>query len=107
MRDLTITRGARRAALALLILVFLTGGGNLWASWIEVQHQAAAQRREQVLQQEAGAILDQKLCATFGRLAANTPPAGNPEKNPSRAYEQRQAVILNELGTDLGCKAGK
>ena len=41
---------------------------------------------------------------TFGKLAANKPPAGNPETNPSRAYEQRQAVILDELGADLGCK---
>ena len=38
------------------------------------------------------------------KLAANKPPAGNPETNPSRAYEQRQAVILDELGADLGCK---
>ena len=49
-------------------------------------------------------ILEQKLCTTFGKLAANKPPAGNPETNPSRAYEQRQAVILDELGADLGCK---
>ena len=33
MADLTITRGARRAALGLLILVLLVGGGNLWASF--------------------------------------------------------------------------
>jgi hypothetical protein len=31
--DLTITSGARRAALGLLILVLLVGGGNLWASF--------------------------------------------------------------------------
>jgi hypothetical protein len=30
--DLTITRGARLAAIGLLILTLLTGAGNLWAS---------------------------------------------------------------------------
>jgi hypothetical protein len=48
MADLTITRGARRAALGLIALTLLVGGGNLWASWDEargVQHAAASSCR--------------------------------------------------------------
>ena len=63
----------------------------------------AAQQREEAEQRQAGVILEQKLCTTFGKLAANMPPAGNPRKNPSRAYDQNQHAILDELGTDLGC----
>lgn len=44
MADLTISRGAKRAAIGLLILTLLVGGGNLWASWNEERgvQQAAA-----------------------------------------------------------------
>lgn len=48
MDDLTISRGAKRAAIGLLILVLLVGGGNLWASWDEtrgVQRAAASSCR--------------------------------------------------------------
>ena len=83
------------------------GGGNLWSGYTQARSQAhavlVAEQTEQAAQRAAGVILEQKLCTTFGKLAANKPPAGNPETNPSRAYEQRQAVILDELGTDLGC----
>lgn len=48
MTDLTITRGARRAAIGLLILTLLVGAGNLWASWNEergTRHAAASSCR--------------------------------------------------------------
>ena len=96
-----------RAVVALLVLTLITGAGNLWASWTEVHaSQAAIQAayvREQKSQQRAGVILGEKLCTTFGKLAANKPPAGNPRTNPSRAYDQDEHAILDELGTDLGC----
>lgn len=92
----------------LVALTLIVGGGNLWSGYTQARSQAhavlVAEQTEQAAQRAAGVILEQKLCTTFGKLAANKPPAGNPETNPSRAYEQRQAVILDELGADLGCK---
>ena len=55
-------------------------------------------------QQKQSRLIDQKLCTTFGKMAALKPPAGNPKLNPSRAYEQGEHAILDQLGTDLGCK---
>lgn len=82
---------------ALLALTLAMGAGNLWASWDEVHASQAAQQRQ-------GRVVEQKLCTTFGKLAANKPPPGNPAANPSRAYDQNNHAILDELGTDLGCK---
>lgn len=93
-----------RAIAALLVLTLIAGGGNLWASWAQVHADRAAQRHEQVEQQQAGAALERKLCTTFGKLAANKPPAGNPKTNPSRAYDQNNHAILGQLGADLGCR---
>jgi hypothetical protein len=93
----------------LVALTLVTGGGNLWSSYDQARSQAravlAAEQREQAEQRAAGAALEQKLCATFGKLAADKPPAGDPATNPSRGYEQNQHATLDELGTDLGCKA--
>ena len=85
------------------------------ATYAGIVHQTdasqASQHQQQVAeaaaQRKAGLLVEQKLCATFNRLAANKPPAGNPEKNPSRAYDQRNHAILDELGPDLGldCQA--
>lgn len=97
MADVTITRGARLAATGLLILTLLVGAGNLWASWDEVHAYKAAQQRQ-------GQVVEEKLCSTFGKLAALKPPAGNPRTNPSRAYLQGQHAALDEIGTDLGCR---
>jgi hypothetical protein len=97
-----------RAIVALLVLTLIVGAGNLWASWDQVHASAgdirASQHHEQVLQQQAGAVLERKLCTTFGKLAANKPPAGNPRTNPSRAYDQNNHAILDQLGADFGCK---
>ena len=94
-----------RAISALLVLTLITGGGNLWASWAEVHADRAAQHHELVLQQRASVILGEKLCTTFGTLAALKPPPGNPAKNPSRAFEDNLHTALDQLGTDLGCKS--
>jgi hypothetical protein len=96
MTDITITRGARRAAIGLFILTLIVGGANLLATF-EVVH------ANQGEQQRQGQALERKLCTTFGRLAALKPPAGSPGSNPSRAYLQRQHATLAEIGTDLGC----
>ena len=64
----------------------------------------AGQRHEQATQREEGKIVIGKLCTTFGELAANKPPAGNPATNPSRRYDQRNHQILDSIGPDLGCR---
>lgn len=63
----------------------------------------ADQRHEQAEQRADGAAVERKLCTTFGELAANQPPAGNPDTNPSRGYDQRNHKILDEVGPDLQC----
>jgi hypothetical protein len=96
----------------LVALTLVVGGGNLWSGYDQARSQArsqaravlAVEHREQVSQQHAGVILGEKLCTTFGRLAALKPPAGNPAVNPSRAFDQSLHATLDELGTDLGCR---
>ena len=98
----------RLALVFLFALSVILAGLNLFWTAHEVHASQAAiqsaQHREQVSQQRAGAVLGQKLCTTFGRLAALKPPAGDPKTNPSRAYLQGQHDTLAQLGTDLGCK---
>ena len=103
-----LSRPVRRALVYMFAFaVVLSALSLFWinhavhASQVAIQ---AAQRREQVMQQRQGAAIEEKLCITFGRLAALKPPAGDPTKNPSRAYEDELHVTLDELGTDLGCK---
>jgi hypothetical protein len=119
--------GSVRRSLVILfaIAVLLGGGGLFWAardqdanaasqrreqaSQLAAQRheeaeQQAEQRHEQAEQQRAAVILGEKLCLTFGKLAALEPPPGNPMTNPSRAYLQAQHDTLAQLGTDLGCR---
>lgn len=91
------------------VAVFLGGLSLFWSAHEANATRAAIQAadaREQKAQQRAAVILGEKLCITFARLAANKPPPGNPKTNPSRAYDQNNHEILDELGADLGCKAG-
>jgi hypothetical protein len=88
-----------RAVGVLLALTLVVGGGNLWASWDEVHASQAAQQR-------AGQVVEEKLCSTLGKLAVLKPPAGSPQANPSRAYEQELHATLAELGPDIGCDHG-
>lgn len=55
-------------------------------------------------QRRQGLIVEQKICATMHRLAALQPPPGAATANPSRAFEQRLHVTLDQLGPDLGCR---
>lgn len=100
-----LSRTVRRALVFLFALSVLLAGINLGWTAYEKGAIQAGQHREQVLQQQAGVMLEAKLCTTFGRLAALKPPPGNPKTNPSRAYLQAQHDALVQLGTDLGCKA--
>ena len=92
----------------LLALSFVVGADSLASGYAEAHSQAhavlVAEQHEQAAQRAAGVVLGEKLCSTFGVLAALKPPPGNPKTNPSRAYEQEEHATLVQLGTDLGCK---
>jgi hypothetical protein len=108
-----LTRGAKWAAAGLLVLVVLTGGGNLLATHDQINSQNAQNRAQRQQAAKQGAIVEQKLCstlATFEPLSSLVAPPGNPAANPSRAYEQRLTRLLKplaQLGPDLGCRKGK
>ena len=92
-----LPRGQARAiAYGVVLALLLNGAGLFWQAHQSSTSQAAERR--------SGQMLGRKLCQTFGELAANRPPAGNPATNPARAYDQRQHDILDQLGTDLGCR---
>jgi hypothetical protein len=104
-----LSRSVRRALVFMFgLAVILAAFGLFWINHAVHDSQAAiqeAQHREQVMQQQAGTVLEEKLCTTFGKLAALRPPPGNPKTNPSRAYLQAEHATLTQLGTDLGCKS--
>ena len=95
-RGTVLARRTLRSVAVLVLLALLVAGANvLWT--------AHAVRSFQSSQQQQGQMIEQKLCQTFGTLAALKPPAGSPKANPSRAYLQAQHDALAKLGTDLGC----
>jgi hypothetical protein len=94
-----------RAVVYLFVLnfaLFLVLGAALFHY---VHAYQSGQARDQAAQRKAGQVIEHALCATFGELALNKPPAGNPATNPSRAYDQRQSAILGQVGPDLRCPA--
>lgn len=99
-----MTRRARIALVVLLCLSYVLTGASYFLQARQSSESQAAQHREQVAQQQAGQQLGNKLCTTFGRLAALQPPAGPASVNPARGYEQQLHATLDELGVDLGCK---
>lgn len=96
-RGTVLTRRTLRSVAILVIIGFLVTSANLLFTAHEVAASHAAQQRQ-------GQVIEQKLCTTFGKLAALMPPAGNPRVNPSRAYLQDEHATLVQLGADLGCK---
>ena len=94
----------RQALVFLFALSMALAAFNLFWTAHEVHVSQAAQHREQVLQQQAGVMIGEKLCTTFRTLAALKPPAGDPAKNPSRAFDDNLHTTLDQLGADLGCK---
>lgn len=94
---------------AAVALSFVVGGGGLASGYVEAHSQAhavlVAEQHEQALQRASGVVLGEKLCSTFGTLAALKPPQGDPRANPARAYEQEEHAALDALGVDLGCKS--
>lgn len=105
-----LSTAVRRALVYLFVTSLVLSAAALFAA-IRIGNSntdaiSAAQHREQAAQQHAGLLVEQKLCATFSRLAANEPPPGNPRTNPSRRYDQENHAILVQLGADIGCKPG-
>jgi hypothetical protein len=90
---------ARSAAYLAVLVLALNGVSYAWQVHSHDEQQAAQQRQ--------GVLLEQKLCTTFGRLAALKPPPGNPVANPSRAYLQEEHAALVDLGSDLGCRGSR
>ena len=96
-------RTLRSVAILVLIGLLVTGANLLWTAHAVRSFQSSQQAQNAAGRRE-GVLIEQKLCTTFGVLAALKPPAGNPRTNPSRAYLQGQHDALVQLGTDLGCK---
>jgi hypothetical protein len=80
----------------LMFLLILVGVGNLLATYNAIDNFKKAQV-------DAGQVVEQKLCKTFGKLGDLKPPPGDPINNPSRAFDQKLHETLVELGTDVGC----
>ena len=92
---IAIRRHANVLVLVVLVLA-VNGAGLFWQA-----HSTSANRAAQLRQ---GLILERKLCADIGTMAAIKPPAGSPAANPSRAYEQAEAMAWRGLVIDIGCK---
>jgi len=101
---LAMTRGARYAVVVLFALNLMVGSTAYLAAVSYFHSAQVVQQREQAAQRRQGAVLEQRLCTTLGRLAALKPPRGDPASNPSRAFEDEQHAVLAQLGPDVGCK---
>ena len=62
-----------------------------------------AQDADRAAQQRQGRVLERELCTTFRKAAALKAPAGNPAKNPSRAYLQGEHLVWTGVLADLKC----
>lgn len=86
MADLTMSRGARWAAVGLLLLTLVVGGANLAATY-EVVHAS-----------------NQKWCATLDLLTARpVPRPADPAANPSREQTYVLYADFTDLRHHLGC----
>lgn len=105
-----LSRVQGRAIVILFLIFAALGVGNLLWTAHEVNSAAAAQQAEQAVQRQQGVLLEEKLCSTLEpltTLAKLKPPSGNPNDNPSRAYEQQlsaKLAPLAQLSSDLGCR---
>jgi type VI protein secretion system component VasK len=116
-----VARGGRKRGIGIFLVVILVlamSGGALVSSYLENRYyeaQLATQNRayekqlsqqnaaQQAAQKKQGAMIERRLCSTLVGLSQLKAPSGNPEDNPSRAYEQAQQKKLSELSSDIGC----
>jgi hypothetical protein len=80
----------------MLVIAALLLANFLFTASYENHTQAAARAQ--------GILVEEKICATLGQLAALKPPPGDPATNPSRAFDDRLHATLDGLGPDLGCR---
>ncbi len=103
-----VSRNAKLFGALLIALAVILGGANLLSGYLQYRHFeqqfTQAQAAAAAAQKAAGALVEKKLCTTFGELAALEPPPGNGASNPSRLYEQKQHDILSGVPADIGCR---
>jgi hypothetical protein len=97
-----------RLALVFLFVLSLAVGSTAYLAATHYYHAGQASQARQNAQVEAAqrrqaAVFEAKLCTTLAEQAANKPPPGSADSNPSRAWEQREHAILTQLGPDVGC----
>jgi hypothetical protein len=89
-----------------VILCCIMTGATFWASFGQFSAYKAGQQHVEQISRQQGQEIGSKLCLTLRKLAALSPPAGSPGKNPARAYDQQLHAILAQMGPDIGCPAG-
>jgi hypothetical protein len=98
-----LSRPVRRA----LVFLFATAAALALVAFLAViqqyRHNEGVQREQAAAQARQGRAIEEKLCSTLGALTALQPPPGNPQANPSRAFDQQLHATLAQLGPDLGC----
>jgi hypothetical protein len=86
MADLTMSRGARWAAIGLLLLTMIVGGANLAATYLEVR------------------ASNHTWCATLDLLTSRpVPRPADPAANPSREQTYVLFTDFTDLRHHLGC----
>ena len=103
-RGSVLTRQPLRSVAVLVLVALLVTGANLLWTAHAVRSFQSSQQAQNAAGRRQGALIEQKLCTTLGRLTALKPPPGPPSRNPSRAYEQELHATLSQLGPDIGCK---
>lgn len=89
--------GPGRAIALVVASILLALGLNVAYTTWSVESSRSAQQHQ-------GELVERKICTTMAHLAALKPPAGNPARNPSRAFDQNLHGVLDNLGFDLGCR---
>jgi hypothetical protein len=89
--------GAMAAVCALVII-----GVAIGVSFFVTQEQITAAKNASAAQSSQ---FEAHLCRTLDTVKALQPPPGNPNTNPSRAYDQQEHAALAQLAADLGCPA--
>lgn len=104
-----VTRATRQTRRLLWLDIALTVVVTaLTAALTVVALQAHDATSKAAAAQRAGQVAGQRICSTFGKLAALQPPGGgDANSNPSRAYERSLHAILVEIGADIHCQRGQ
>lgn len=77
-----------------IIILTLTGSYFLTQTQIHAAQNAQTQNAQ---------MAEMKLCKTLNTLKAIQPPPGDPNTNPSRAFDLKQHDALAQLASDLAC----